>query len=77
VRLGDLARMAGAEGASSVLVESLQAGGALRSALLRANQIADPRSLLALRVNGADLLDHGFPSRVIVPANPACTTPSG
>ena len=31
----------------------------------------DPRSLLALRVNGADLsLDHGYPARVIVPAAP-------
>ncbi|MGW0201180.1 molybdopterin-dependent oxidoreductase, partial [Nonomuraea sp. NPDC003201] len=32
---------------------------------------ADPRSLLALRVNGADLsLDHGYPARVIVPNAP-------
>jgi DMSO/TMAO reductase YedYZ molybdopterin-dependent catalytic subunit len=31
----------------------------------------DPDSLLALRVNGADLsLDHGYPARVIVPNNP-------
>ena len=31
----------------------------------------DPDSLLALRVNGADLsLDHGYPARVIVPARP-------
>jgi DMSO/TMAO reductase YedYZ molybdopterin-dependent catalytic subunit len=31
----------------------------------------DPDSLLALRVNGADLsLDHGYPARVIVPAAP-------
>ncbi|MFJ6777419.1 molybdopterin-dependent oxidoreductase, partial [Kitasatospora sp. NPDC091257] len=41
------------------------------SVLLRGNQIRDPRSLLALHVNGADLsLDHGFPARIIVPANP-------
>jgi DMSO/TMAO reductase YedYZ molybdopterin-dependent catalytic subunit len=33
--------------------------------------VADGDSLLALRVNGVDLsLDHGFPARVIVPANP-------
>jgi DMSO/TMAO reductase YedYZ molybdopterin-dependent catalytic subunit len=38
---------------------------------LRDNQIRDPRSLLALRVNGVDLsLDHGYPARIIVPANP-------
>ena len=31
----------------------------------------DPDSLLALRVNGADLTpDHGYPARVIVPASP-------
>ena len=57
-------------------VESLQRGGAFRQAWLATNQIADPRSLLALKVNGADLsLDHGFPARVIVPALPGvhCT----
>jgi len=31
----------------------------------------DPDSLLALRVNGADLTpDHGYPARVILPASP-------
>jgi DMSO/TMAO reductase YedYZ molybdopterin-dependent catalytic subunit len=39
--------------------------------MLRGNQIRDRRALLALRVNGAALsLDHGYPARVIVPANP-------
>lgn len=39
--------------------------------VLRGNQIHDPRALLALRVNGAALsLDHGYPARIIVPANP-------
>lgn len=71
VRLGDLARLAGAESAAWVEVESIERAGAFRSARLRRNQIFDPRSLLALRVNGEDLsLDHGFPARVIVPANP-------
>ena len=54
-----------------MFVESLQQGGAFRSATLSAAQAADPRSLLALKVNGADLsADHGFPARVIVPAAP-------
>jgi DMSO/TMAO reductase YedYZ molybdopterin-dependent catalytic subunit len=71
VRLADLAALAGLPGAASVLVESLQRTGSFRSAVLRDNQIRDPRSLLSLRVNGADLtLDHGYPARVIVPANP-------
>ncbi|HET7327779.1 MAG TPA: molybdopterin-dependent oxidoreductase [Nocardioidaceae bacterium] len=71
VRLADLAEMAGVPDAASVYVESLQDGGAFGAASLRRNQILDPRSLLALRVNSVDLsLDHGFPARVIVPANP-------
>jgi hypothetical protein len=43
----------------------------LREATLTRDQIDDELSLLALRVNNADLsLDHGFPARVIVPALP-------
>ena len=71
VRLRDLARLAGVSHPASVLVESLERGGTFRHAALSAGQIMDPDSLLALRVNGADLsLDHGYPARVIVPANP-------
>ncbi|MER6952209.1 molybdopterin-dependent oxidoreductase [Nonomuraea sp. NPDC000554] len=72
VRLADLARLVGASpGSVYVFVESLERGGAFGQASLSAAQVADPRSLLALRVNGADLsLDHGFPARVIVPNAP-------
>lgn len=71
VRLRDLARLAGIVRPSSVLVRSLQRGGAFSQAVLSAEQIMDPDSLLALRVNGADLTaDHGYPARVIVPAIP-------
>jgi DMSO/TMAO reductase YedYZ molybdopterin-dependent catalytic subunit len=71
VRLSDLARLAGSPRAATVLVESLQKQGAFRSAYLRANQIEDPASLLALQVDGEDLsADHGFPARIIVPNNP-------
>lgn len=71
LRLADLAAMAGLPGAGSVLVESVQPPGPYAAVVLRGNQIRDSRSLLALRVNGADLsLDHGFPARIIVPANP-------
>jgi DMSO/TMAO reductase YedYZ molybdopterin-dependent catalytic subunit len=70
-RLRDLARLAGVSQPANVLVESLQRGGAFRHGALSAGQIMDPDSLLALRVNGADLsLDHGYPARVIVPASP-------
>ncbi|MGW0737006.1 molybdopterin-dependent oxidoreductase [Streptomyces sp. NPDC002851] len=73
VRLRDLAVRVGCEAGRepAVLVESLQRRGAFRRAALRANQVRDPRSLLALQVNGEELsLDHGYPARVIVPAAP-------
>ncbi|WP_406142411.1 molybdopterin-dependent oxidoreductase [Streptomyces sp. NBC_01089] len=71
LRLSDLAALAGTPHARSVLVESVQRRGAFRSVLLAGNQIHDPLSLLALHVNGAPLsADHGYPARVIVPANP-------
>jgi DMSO/TMAO reductase YedYZ molybdopterin-dependent catalytic subunit len=71
VRLLDLARMAGVVLPASVLVQSLQNGGAFGQTVLSVGQIMDPDSLLALRVNGADLTpDHGYPARVIVPAIP-------
>ncbi|MFF0090104.1 molybdopterin-dependent oxidoreductase [Streptomyces canus] len=72
VRLRDLAALVGYEDdPPDVFVESLQRHGAFRRAALRANQVADPRSLLALSVNGEDLTpDHGHPARIIVPAAP-------
>ncbi|WUT00770.1 molybdopterin-dependent oxidoreductase [Streptomyces sp. NBC_00708] len=72
VRLSDLAALAGyPDRPPGVLVESLQRSGPFRRAALRDNQVRDPRSLLALRVNGEDLSpDHGYPARVIVPAAP-------
>ncbi|MFG2511179.1 molybdopterin-dependent oxidoreductase [Streptomyces sp. NPDC048584] len=71
VRLRDLAALAGHEEPVDVFVESLQRRGAFRRGALRANQVADPRSLLALFVNGEELTpDHGYPARIIVPAAP-------
>ncbi|WP_046260519.1 molybdopterin-dependent oxidoreductase [Streptomyces sp. WM6386] len=72
VRLCDLAALVGYEDdPPDVFVESLQQRGSFRKAALRANQVADPRSLLALYVNGEELSpDHGHPARIIVPAAP-------
>lgn len=71
VRLADLAGLAGVGEPSSARVESLQKSGAFRAASLQRNQVLAPDSLLALRVNDADLSDdHGFPARIIVPAMP-------
>ncbi|MEJ7797829.1 MAG: molybdopterin-dependent oxidoreductase [Solirubrobacteraceae bacterium] len=71
VPLAALARLVGARDDDILLVESLQQAGSFRDAALHPAQFSDPRSLLALKVNGADLsLDHGFPARIIVPALP-------
>jgi DMSO/TMAO reductase YedYZ molybdopterin-dependent catalytic subunit len=71
VRLRDLARLAGVAAPQSASVESLERFGAFNHAVLQGNQVEDPDSLLALRVNGAELsLDHGYPARIIVPALP-------
>jgi DMSO/TMAO reductase YedYZ molybdopterin-dependent catalytic subunit len=71
VRLADLARMAGAPPGMLMRVESIQPKGAFRQVTLNHDQSHDPRSLLALKVNGVDLsLDHGYPARLIVPALP-------
>ena len=76
VPLRDLAALAGVSGGAEATVKSLQVGGAFGEATLADGQVGDERSLLALRVNDADLaLDHGFPARIIVPAAPGvhCT----
>ncbi|GAA1282816.1 molybdopterin-dependent oxidoreductase [Streptomyces javensis] len=72
VRLADLAALVGhADRPPKVLVESVQRHGSFRSVVLSEHQVRDPRSLLALKVNGADLSpDHGYPARVIVPGAP-------
>jgi len=76
VRLRDLAALAGVGSFDELLVESLQEVGSFRRATLSPGQVGDRRSLLALRVNGAELsADHGFPARIVVPALPGvhCT----
>ncbi|HEX3922028.1 MAG TPA: molybdopterin-dependent oxidoreductase [Streptosporangiaceae bacterium] len=71
VPLADLARLAGVGQPGGALVESIQREGSFRAAALSAAQVNDPRSLLALRVGGADLSrDHGYPARTIIPAAP-------
>ena len=70
VPLRDLGRLVAVEEPGELFVQSLQEA-VLGQTTLNPAQVSDPRSLLALRVNGADLsLDHGFPARIIVPALP-------
>jgi DMSO/TMAO reductase YedYZ molybdopterin-dependent catalytic subunit len=71
VPLAELARMAGRPHPSEALVESLEKGGAFGRVTLGGNQVTARLSMLALRVNGAELsLDHGYPARLIIPAAP-------
>lgn len=71
VRLGDLLRLAGAEPGDEVQVRSLQESGSYSSSVVAGPHSRDPLTLLALRVNGAELdLDHGFPCRLIAPNRP-------
>jgi DMSO/TMAO reductase YedYZ molybdopterin-dependent catalytic subunit len=71
VPLVELARRAGVPEPAELLVESLQPAGVLRRVTLARGQVADSRSLLALKAGGADLsLDHGYPARIIVPGLP-------
>lgn len=67
VPLGDLARLSGVANPGRARLTALDH----QAVTLSGSQVAASDSMLALRVNGADLsLDHGFPARVIVPSAP-------
>lgn len=67
VRLADLAALAGVPHPRSALLQALDG----QTVELSAAQVLAHQSMLALRVNGADLsLDHGYPARVMVPSAP-------
>jgi DMSO/TMAO reductase YedYZ molybdopterin-dependent catalytic subunit len=71
VRLRDLADLAGVQDLTSSRVDSFERFGAFRSVQFTADQTLHQDSLLALKVNGADLsLDHGYPARIMMPAIP-------
>ena len=71
VRLRELKGLVGIDGDAIVHVYSLQSAGPFRQATYTVGQVDDDRSLLALRVNGAELsLDHGYPARTILPNVP-------
>lgn len=71
VAIRDLLALVDADPASSVRVSSMQTRGAFSASVLPADFAADPRTLLALQVNGETLnLDHGFPCRIIAPNRP-------
>ncbi len=76
VRMSDLAALVGAPAGSQAHVQSFQPSGPFRHCDLSATQMRDERTLLALCVNGVPLsADHGYPARLILPAQPGvhCT----
>jgi DMSO/TMAO reductase YedYZ molybdopterin-dependent catalytic subunit len=76
VRMHDLAALVGSDGARVSATSVSLAKGTYGQATLGHEQVHNPQTLLALKVNGLTLpLDHGFPARVISPAIPGvhCT----
>ncbi|MGP9017435.1 molybdopterin-dependent oxidoreductase [Streptomyces sp. BR1] len=70
VRIKDLTERAGAPGAA-LRVISLEEHGAYRVMDMGRTYARDPRTLLALRLNGHTLTaDHGYPARIIAPNRP-------
>ncbi|GAB91307.1 molybdopterin-dependent oxidoreductase [Gordonia rhizosphera] len=70
VRLADLAAMAGHGGDTDVRMVSLDRG-LYGTADIPIAQVRNPSTLIALRLNGAELdVDHGYPCRLIAPNLP-------
>jgi hypothetical protein len=71
VRVRDLLDLVGAPTGKDVFVSSLQTRYAFGRSTLWSNFVDDPRTLLALGLDGEPLsLDHGYPCRVIAPNRP-------
>lgn len=71
VAIRDLIALVDAPAGSAVTVRSMQTRGAFRTSELPADFVRDPRTLLALELNGERLsLDHGYPCRIIAPNRP-------
>ncbi len=71
VSVRDLVELAGGTPRSDVVVRSLQTKGAFGTSVLPAAFVDDPRTMLALELNGETLsLDHGYPCRIIAPTRP-------
>ncbi|WP_405824760.1 molybdopterin-dependent oxidoreductase [Streptomyces sp. NBC_01390] len=71
VRVVDLLERAGAPEDARVRVMSLQLRGGYRVSEMGHAHARDPLTLLALRLNGAELEpDHGYPARLIAPNRP-------
>jgi DMSO/TMAO reductase YedYZ molybdopterin-dependent catalytic subunit len=71
VPVADLLATVGAPANRPVRVSSLEPAGLYARSTLPAAHVADPLTLLALRINGEILHpDHGYPCRIIAPSRP-------
>jgi DMSO/TMAO reductase YedYZ molybdopterin-dependent catalytic subunit len=71
VPVANLLKAAGGQPGTQIRVQSMERNGLYRSSVLPGEHTKDPRTLLALRLNGEELdLDHGFPCRIIAPNRP-------
>jgi DMSO/TMAO reductase YedYZ molybdopterin-dependent catalytic subunit len=71
VRIRDLLHLCGASDDTRLRVVSLEQNGFYAVSELPPAFARDPLTLLALRLNGAELdLDHGYPARIIAPNRP-------
>lgn len=69
-RIADVLELAGATPGARIRVSSMD-DGPYGASTLPGTHTADPRTLLALRLNGEPLaLDHGYPCRLIAPNRP-------
>ncbi|MEO6604404.1 MAG: molybdopterin-dependent oxidoreductase [Aeromicrobium sp.] len=71
VSVVDIIALVGGRPDMDVVVRSLQTTGAFGSSRIVGNVVKDPRTLLALKLNGETLdIDHGYPARLIAPNRP-------
>lgn len=71
VRLADLLDLAGIPHDATVRLRSMQQRGAFRTTTMPPQYTRDPKTLVALQLNGERLsLDHGYPARIIAPGRP-------
>jgi DMSO/TMAO reductase YedYZ molybdopterin-dependent catalytic subunit len=71
VQLREVLLAAGLPAATEVRVLSLQQRGGYDSSVVAVPHVLDERTLLALRLNGDELvLDHGYPVRLMAPNRP-------
>jgi DMSO/TMAO reductase YedYZ molybdopterin-dependent catalytic subunit len=71
VRVRELLALVDAPTGTSARITSLQASGPYTRTTMEPEFVRDPRTLVALELNGETLdLDHGYPARIIAPARP-------